>query len=95
MMIEVIDISDDERYFPIGYFSDLYAANAAIDRFIEEDKDHCPPCADSTEASDGVVLEMRLLLEIGWTSPVPLQRRDWECFHDPETEQFIWKECLT
>ena len=88
-MIEVIDISDGERYFPQGYFSSLDSANEAIDKCCA--KDGCPPSSEITEPEFGVVLEMRQL-DVGWHDPVLVCRRTWQAIYDEPNDKYLWKE---
>ena len=91
-MIEVIDASDDERYFPQGYFPSLEAANTAIDEYAAKNKG-APPCSERTEPEYGVVLELRQL-NFGWTEPALLIRREWEWGQETsgQSATWAWKE---
>ena len=75
-MIQIIDVTDDERYFVQGHFPDVESANQAIDDYVVRNNSK-PPSDWQSDPDQGVSLELRRL-DIGWNDPVFVQRREWE-----------------
>ena len=75
-MIQIIDVTDDERFYIQGHFPTLEAANTAIDEYVAQNNG-APPADEQTDLEFGVVLELTQL-RMGWGDPIKLQRREWE-----------------
>ena len=88
-MIEIADVTDDEVYYPCGYFESLEDANAAIDSYFQERG--IPP---NFEATDGFVIKLELReLPIGLTtSRTVVSRRTWTEEYDSEKDIYYWTE---
>ena len=88
-MIEIADVTDDEVYYPCGYFESLEEANAAIDSYFQ--KHGIPP---NFEVTNGFVIKLELReLPIGLTtSKNVVSRRIWTEEYDSEKDIYYWHE---
>ena len=89
-MVEVIDFTEDDRYYPMGVWPTPQEADAAInDHLIKNDGE--PPSSGYTYSEEGVKLEIRQL-STGWGEPTRIKTREWSCVYKEQTDTWIWQE---
>ena len=88
-MIQLIDITDEHRYYELGYWPTIEAANAAINDCLI--KDDAPPSGACTDEEFGVKLELRQVPS-GWGDCKTLQTREWRSEYSEERDEYYFVE---
>ncbi len=91
LAVEVSDVSDGERFYPLGYFPSAEEADKAIDLFVSENS-HPPNWDESEDVSNSIELELHWLCK-GWEDRRIIKTRRWVNEYDEKSDKHIWREC--
>lgn len=91
-IFELLDMTDDEMYFPLGLFLSLEDAIAEIKK-DSDDVGFKPPCVDSNDDAEKISLAVRKR-EVGSldNGGKEVWEGCWTSEYDEESDSYIWKE---